>query len=177
MIQTEATVVAKETIAPAWWRLTLSVPALLPALLPGQFLLLRCGDSFTCYLRRPVFPQPLEPAGQVSLLLRPGPDPGLAWLSARKVGETLDLIGPLGRGFELPQGSHNLLLVADQPLIAPLLGLIAQAMAARALVTIALGGNRATNLYPVAALPPAVEIRAATLDGSAGHRGPITDLL
>lgn len=177
MIQTEATVVAKETIAPAWWRLTLAAPALSPALRPGQFLLLRCGDSFTSYLRRPVFPQPLESPGHVSILLRPGPDPGLAWLSARHIGDTIDLIGPIGHGFDLPQGLHNLLLVADQPLIAPLLGLIAQALGNRALVTIALGGNRAANLYPVAALPPAVEIQSATLDGSAGYRGPITDLL
>jgi dihydroorotate dehydrogenase electron transfer subunit len=140
-------------------------------------LLLRCGDSFTCYLRRPIFPEPLELPGHLSLLLRPGPDPGLAWLSARQIGDSIDLIGPLGRGFELPQSPHNLLLVADQPLVAPLLGLIAQALAGRALVTIALGGNRAANLYPVAALPPAVEIQAATLDGSAGRRGPITDLL
>jgi dihydroorotate dehydrogenase electron transfer subunit len=177
MIQTEATIIAKEIIAPAWWRLSLAAPALTPAVQPGQFLLLRCGDLFTCYLRRPVFPQPLEAPGQVSLLLRPNPDPGLAWLSSRKIGDTVDLIGPLGHGFDLPEGSYNLLLVADQPLIAPLLGLMAQALAGRALVTLALGGNRAANLYPPTALPPAVELQAATLDGSAGHRGAITDLL
>ncbi len=175
MVQTQARVIQKETIAPAWWRLTLAAPDL-PPLLPGQFLLLRCADRFTCYLRRPIFPIPL-PQAQFSLLLRPDPDPGLAWLSARQPGDTLDVIGPLGRGFPLPKSVRHLLLVSDTPAIGPLLGQMDRAVAAGSAVTLALGGSRASTLYPVAALPPAVEFQAATLDGSLGYRGPVTDLL
>lgn len=175
MLQTQVRVIQKETIAPAWWRLTLTAPDL-PAFLPGQFLLLRCADRFTCYLRRPIFPTPL-PHAQLSLLLRPDPDPGLAWLSARQPGDTLDVIGPLGRGFPMPKNVRHLLLASDTPAIGPLLGQMERAIAAGAAVTLALGGSRASVLYPVAALPPAVEFQAATLDGSLGHRGPVTDLL
>lgn len=176
MIQTEATVIEKETIAPAWWQLTISAPALSPPLLPGQFLLLRCGDFFNCYLRRPIFPQYLED-NTLSLLLRPDPDPALAWLSARQADDKLDIIGPLGTGFNLPDNVHNLLLVSDSQMIAPLLGQMERAIAAGVSVTLALGGHRAAALYPVAALPPLVEFQAATLDGSLGHHGPVTGLL
>jgi dihydroorotate dehydrogenase electron transfer subunit len=175
VIQTQATVVEKATIAPAWWRLTLTAPELPPPL-PGQFLLLRCADRYSCYLRRPVFPVPVNQS-HFGLLLRPDPDPGLAWLSARQPGDTLDVIGPLGNGFPLPKRVRHLLLVSDTPDIGPLLGQMERAIAVGAAVTLALGASRASKLYPVAALPPVVEFQAATLDGSLGQRGPVTDLL
>jgi dihydroorotate dehydrogenase electron transfer subunit len=176
MVQTEATLIQKESIAPAWWRITLAAPELAAPLQPGQFILLRCGDLFSCYLRRPILPQDAGDQ-RLSFLLRPDPDPGLAWLAARQVGDKLDLIGPLGSGFELPELAQNLLLISDGQQISPLLGQLERAIAAGRSVTLALGGHRAASLYPVAGLPPQVEFQAATLDGSLGHHGPITDLL
>jgi dihydroorotate dehydrogenase electron transfer subunit len=52
-----------------------------------------------------------------------------------------------------------------------------RAIASGAAVTLALGGSRAAAIYPISALPPAVEFQAATLDGSLGYRGPVADLL
>jgi dihydroorotate dehydrogenase electron transfer subunit len=175
VLQTQVTIIGKETIAPAWWRLIVAAPQL-PPLIPGQFLLLRCTDRFTCYLRRPIFPAPID-KHHFMLLLRPDPDPGLAWLSARQPDETLDVIGPLGSTFPLSKNVRHLLLVSDGPNIGPLLGQMERAIAAGAAVTLALGGSRAAAIYPVSALPPAVEFQAATLDGSLGYRGPVTDLL
>lgn len=177
LMQIEATIVKRETIAPAWWRLVISVPDLTSNPLPGQFFLLRCADPFTCYLRRPIFPRYLED-NQVSLLLRPDSDPGMVWLSARQEGDKLDLIGPLGTGFALPDNvGGNLLLVSDHQMIAPLLGQMERAIAVGFSVTLALESKRAITLYPVAALPPVVEFQTATLDGSMGYHGPIIDLL
>lgn len=176
MMQTQVTVVEKETIAPAWWRLSLAAPDLSLRPHPGQFLLLRCADRFTCYLRRPVFPAFVDD-DRVGLLLRPDPDPGLAWLSARRPGDKLDVIGPLGTGFPLDGHRRHLLLVSDGQAIGPLLGQMERAITAGLSITLALGGSRASALYPVAALPPLVEFQAATLDGSQGYRGPVTDLL
>lgn len=176
MRQFEATLVQKETIAPAWWQLVFETPDSLLPTQPGQFFLLRCGDRFTCYLRRAIFPQPIDDT-RLSLLLRPATDPGLSWLLARQTGDRLDFIGPLGVGFERLTGAGNLLLVSDNQMISPLLGQMEQAIVAGWSVTLALEGIRANAIYPVATLPPAVEFQAATLDGSLGYRGVITDLL
>ena len=62
-------------------------------------------------------------------------------------------------------------------MIAPLLDQMERAIAAGFSVTLALESHRMANLYPVNALPPAVEFQAATLDGSWGHHGSIIDLL
>lgn len=174
--QTQISIIRKESIAPAWWRLTLAAPDLTPHLLPGQFLLLRCADRFTCYLRRPIFPIVVD-QDKLALLLRPDPDPGLAWLLAQRPGEPLDVIGPLGNGFPLTRNVRNLLLVSDSQAITPLVGQMERAVTAGIAVTLVLGGSRAAVLYPVAALPPIVEFQAATLDGSLGQRGPVTELL
>ena len=175
-MQLQATVTKRETIAPAWWRLILSVPDLPPNPLPGQFFLLRCGGPFVCYLRRAVFPHYLGD-NKLGVLLRPNPDPGIAWLSARKEGDMLDIIGPLGTGFVLPDSPGNVLLVSDQQVIAPLVDQMERAVAAGFSVTLALESGRGATLYPIAALPPDVEFQAATLDGSMGYHGSITDIL
>ena len=172
MIQTEISVLDKKSIAPAWWELTFSAATLIPQLQPGQFLLLRCDG---CYLRRPIFPVPAGP-GIITVLLRPNPDPGLAWLLSRQPPDTLDVIGPLGVGFPLPNHTQNLLLISDHPQLGPLLGHMQQAMLAGYAVTLALGGRRATTLYPLSQLPPQVEVQAATWDGSLGHRGEISEI-
>jgi dihydroorotate dehydrogenase electron transfer subunit len=175
-MQTQITVVEKETIASAWWRMIIAAPELASRLIPGQFLLVRCADLFSCYLRRPIFPTSLGDE-HIALLIRPQADPGLAWLSARQPGDELDVIGPLGRGFPLADHLRNLLLVADGPAIDPLLGVMTMAMEAGVAVTLALGGSRAAALFPVNRLPSAVEVQFATRDGSLGHRGSVTDLL
>jgi dihydroorotate dehydrogenase electron transfer subunit len=137
---------------------------------------MRCGDLFDCYLRRPIFPQYLQ-NNQLGLLLRPHPDPGLAWLLARSTGEKVDILGPLGTGFALPDGVSNLLLVSDSQWLAPLLGQMERAIKRQISVTLAVESSRIETIYPANLLPPAVELQAATLDGSLGHRGPIEDLL
>ncbi len=174
MIQTQAVITEREIISGAWWRFTISGVEIATNFRPGQFLLLRCGPG--CYLRRPIFPQVLGDKS-LSLLVRPDPDPGLAWLSARQVGDKLDLIGPLGQGFPLPYGHNNILLVSDGQKIDPLLGQMRQALKAGFSVTLALEASRVANLYPTVYLPPDVEFQAATLDGSLGYQGSLAPLL
>jgi len=110
-------------------------------------------------------------------LLQPDPDPGLAWLLTQQPGDELDVIGPSGVGFPLPDTIRNLLLVSDTQAIDPLLGQMDRAIDEGISVTLALGGSRTAMLYPVSEVPPVVEFQAATLDGSLGHRGPVADLL
>ena len=176
MSQWQGLVTYRETLAPAWWRLTVTCPDLSPQLAPGQFLLLRCGDDWrTCYLRRPLFPAGIA-STELRFLLGPDPDPGYAWLLSRQPGDILDLLGPFGVGFPALPATRHLLLVSDSQRLGPLLAQMEAALQRGLAVTLALGGSRAATLYPPAILPPLVEYQAATLDGSLGHRGPITDL-
>lgn len=164
-------------IAPAWWRLEIELAEPASTVQPGQFFLVRCGtDHPVCYLRRPVFPAQVG-ARALRLLLTPDPDPGFAWLIARKPGDGLDVLGPFGNGFPNPDQVRNILLVSDGQTLGPLLGQMTQALETGLALTLALGGSRASALYPPTLLPPVIEYHAATLDGSLGHRGPVTEVV
>jgi len=170
------TIIGKETIGAAWWRFILSAPNIADRLRPGQFLMVRCADLFNCYLRRPLFAMPLTDE-LLMFHLRPSPDPGLAWLLSRQVGDTLDVLGPLGHGFPLIGEARQICLVSDSPALTPLLGQMQAALTDNRAVTLALGAPRATQLYPLTQLPPQIEYQVATLDGSLGHRGTVMALL
>ena len=73
--------------------------------------------------------------------------------------------------------SQNLLLVAGGIGVAALVALADEAAAEGRSLTLLQGARTAARLFPTALLPPEVEVVTATDDGSAGHHGPVTDLL
>ncbi|MHB1007096.1 MAG: dihydroorotate dehydrogenase electron transfer subunit [Chloroflexota bacterium] len=197
MRQDLATVVACEELTPGTFALTLSAPWLTGAR-PGQFVHVRCGDSDDPLLRRPIsihrvgsanlspvpFPRREEgqgvrsiPApGEVSLLFRLV-GRGTRWLAARKPGDRVDLMGPLGRGFAVAPNSRRLLLVGGGLGVAPLVMLADEAVARGLSVTLAMGGRAADDIFPGQLLPAEVEYMVTTEDGSLGHKGYVTEVL
>jgi dihydroorotate dehydrogenase electron transfer subunit len=93
---------------------------------------------------------------------------GTALLAAARPGERVRTVGPLGRGFPLPEPGERALLVGGGTGIASLFDLAARARA-HGPVTVLLGARSAADL--------GVELRLATEDGSAGRRGLVTELL
>jgi dihydroorotate dehydrogenase electron transfer subunit len=153
----EAPVLARVALRPTLIHLTLDTSSLPGAPVPGQFFMTHCAGV---YLRRPLFPCHIE-AGRLAALLPLGQDLGLTWLAARQIGETVDLIGPLGRGFSLEKAGGNLLLVSWGPGIAPLLALAERALAGGWAVALLAGFERPDLAVPTTLLPPAVEYQVA----------------
>lgn len=151
-------------------------PRELLACRPGQFMLLRCGPAWTPYLRRALFPVDVGDQG-LAFWIDSLADEGLAWLSRRRVGDGLDLIGPLGKGFTLQPQQRRLLLVAEAAHIAPLLALMQVQLSRQGSVVLFLVAPTATALLPPGALPPAVEYYTATDDGAAGSVDELETLL
>ena len=89
----------------------------------------------------------------------------------------IDLLGPLGHGFEIGPESRNLLLVAGGMGIAPLVALAEKGIPNRFGITLLLGAPTQAQLYPPHLLPPEAKLVVATEDGSAGRKGVVTDLL
>ncbi|MDP9017080.1 MAG: dihydroorotate dehydrogenase electron transfer subunit [Candidatus Eremiobacteraeota bacterium] len=99
-------------------------------------------------------------------------------LAAVAVGQTLELFGPLGNGFTLPENLQNVAIVAGGVGIASVL-LPAQALvAAGCRVRLFYGARTAELLVDAHKFERSgCEVRTATDDGSAGHHGYVTDLL
>jgi dihydroorotate dehydrogenase electron transfer subunit len=169
-----ATVVERRTLCPALWQIRVATPDLAKTGRPGQFYL-AAGPG---YLRHPLFPARLT-AAEFAFLVKAAPDPFSAWLAARAPGDALDLMGPFGHGFDAPTPGQRLLLVAETALdVGPLRPLVDAAEANGApTITLLTAAARAAGVFPLRELPPAVELRVATADGSLGQRGDVTTLL
>ena len=102
---------------------------------------------------------------------------GTEWLSRQRRGQRLDVVGPMGNGFEIPPHGKNLLAVAGGSGIAALYYAAANALTAGKQVVLLIGADTQRHVYPVDKLPRGVEVQVATEDGSQGHKGMVTDLV
>lgn len=160
---------------PGVYLMWLESPQIASEAKPGQFVMVRCGEGTEHPLRRPLSIHRLTNNKLAFLFTVVGK--GTRWLAQRQAGSSIDLLGPLGNGYSIQPGSHNLLLLAGGIGIAPLCFLTEEAVNQGYSVTLLLGASTATQLYPRHLLPAKVELVITTEDGTAGRKGMITDLL
>jgi dihydroorotate dehydrogenase electron transfer subunit len=105
MFQQKAQIAWNQTVAPAIFRIGLTCRHGFVRTKPGQFVMLRISEGLEPLLRRPFSVHKLirkdnRVEGIEVLYKTVGKGTGL--LAARKPGETLDVLGPLGSSFVLP---------------------------------------------------------------------------
>ncbi len=174
MRQEEATVIAVQPVCPGIFRVQFRAPQISGEARPGQFVMVKCGTDLT--LRRPLSIHRAEPEGTLTLLFAVT-GKGTSWLSERTTGAKVDLLGPMGNGFSLPDDVSRILLVAGGIGIAPLAFLAHELVAQNKTVTILQGAVNAQALLPATHIPPGPRIVCSTDDGSFGSKGIVTDLL
>lgn len=174
-------IIRHEEAIPGRRELIVHAPELAKASIPGQFAHIRCGTSIDPLLRRPISIHDADPeSGEVAFLYEVR-GRGTELLSQKQVGDVLDVIGPLGNGFTLPESLERpLVLIAGGIGVAPL-HFLARWIAERVgctQVTLLIGA-RSQNLLvcsdKLAKL--GADMRIATDDGSTGCCGFVTDLL
>ena len=122
-IQQLCTVAAATKLNDYAWHLVLEAGRMASMIRPGQFLHIKCGHSRM--LRRPISICEWmgdEPEDLVSVVFEVRGD-GTAWLSRRKPGDRLDVLGPLGNGFDV-QRKGKYLLVGGGIGVPPMLGCV-----------------------------------------------------
>lgn len=146
---------------------------------PGQFvhILSREPTAYDPLLRRPYSIYRADPTAQTITVLVRAYGRGSAWLMRQSVGVSLDVMGPLGSPFTVRPKSQRLLMVAGGVGAAPLLMLAEWAIRDGRQVTYLMGAKDAAGLLPASALPDEVEYVVATMDGSMGHTGFVTDVI
>lgn len=160
--------------------LVLDAPGIALDAQPGQFVMVRCGDLL---LRRPLSIHAAD-GGKIALLFRvTGSGTGL--LSGTEVGGEVQLTGPLGNGYSLPDSDGRVVLIAGGMGIAPLYFLAARLPEPRQ-ATVVYGARSRVELYrapgalralmPQVARVDGIEMVVATDDGSAGVRGSALDV-
>jgi dihydroorotate dehydrogenase electron transfer subunit len=149
-------------------------PSSAVAVAPGQFFQLAVGAPRTI-LRRPYSAAWSDAKGGLIGFIFNVVGAGSAWLSARDEGHEVDLLGPLGRGFDL-EGEGPAICIAGGLGIAVFPGVVQALIARGRTVTVLQGARTAAQLLPASRFGGA-DVQVATDDGSAGHHGSIVELL
>ncbi len=164
-------------IVPGRWLLAWHAPAVVAGARAGQYVHVRLTGPGCLPVRRP-FPIATADAASGTLTLHaPGAPPSGRWLPQLRTGDTVDILGPLGRPIEVNPRSRHLLLVAEAASISEVRFLAGQAVADGRSVVLLAGAPSSASVYPSSLLPDEVEYLVATGDGSLGHRGSVLDLV
>jgi len=169
-----APVISSEEVIRGVHLLWAEAPAVASAARPGQFLMVRAGDDCDPLLRRPLSIHRVRPNGAIALLVEVI-GRGTEWIAGRQAGDQLDLLGPLGNGFDIR--AKNLMLVAGGCGIAPLVFLAEKALSKERHLIMLVGARSADRVYPRELLPADIATVTVTEDGSVGERGMPTDLM
>jgi dihydroorotate dehydrogenase electron transfer subunit len=184
VLQFEAEILGNRPIAESWRELVLRWDEKAGEPEPGQFLTLRVSGFSDPLLRRPFAFAGYDRGGSSrgGAGSNPGPSASVIYqirggatrlLAELAPGSRIDVIGPLGRGFPLPQMDEKTIIAGGGIGLGPLLFLAAFiAGEGRAAPLVALG-FRGASLLPSIALPEGAVI--CTDDGSAGFRGTPVD--
>ncbi len=172
MIQEHAPIDTVKEIALNIFQLSFRSPSISLSALPGQFVNVRIEDSAVPLLRRPFSIFSVE--GEIVSIIFNVIGLGTKLLSQKKAGETLDVIGPLGKGTFPNRGESfdTALLVAGGLGVAPLPFLNSRLRPVKNVVTF-LGAR--TSAYVVR--DGLDNLHVATDNGSAGFHGTVVELL
>ncbi|MFB3906840.1 MAG: dihydroorotate dehydrogenase electron transfer subunit [Candidatus Eisenbacteria bacterium] len=152
----------------------LAMPQSFPPPHAGQFVEIACGEGSAFRLPRPFSLCSWSPSRNEIGILFSVVGEGSRWLDGRREGDSVDLLGPLGRGFQPVPGRAPILIGGGRG-VAPML-LLADEIAERMPGGVLLYGARdAASLLPTESSPYPVHL--ATIDGSAGHAGTVVSLL
>jgi len=171
MVHTRCAVTAHETPAPNIFVLTVHSPEIASSVKPGQFINVKVVESSVPLLRRPfsVYHVHDEEAGIIFDVR----GIGTRILASKRIGDVLDIIGPLGRPYGVDDGYDTALLVGGGLGVAPLpMITLALRNSGRAITTFL--GARTRGLLVDSHLE---NVSVSTDDGSAGFKGTVVDLL
>ena len=190
--QSTVTVIENVLLARDTYRLRVDASQIARRIVPGQFVMLRLAGCDDPLLGRPlalydtVDGRGGESAGLDIVYLVVGKF--TARLSQLAPGARLDVWGPLGNGF-MPQPTEHLVMVAGGIGQTPFMALAQEYLGTRRYgepprtvprcqVTLCYGARNAAYLAGVDDFERlGVRVEISTDDGSAGHRGLVTDLL
>ena len=174
-------------IAPGYWRMRILAPGFAAVAQPGQFVMFRPEQALPTMLRRPfgIFRTgclPPECAGlpprEYMEILYKVVGQGTRIMSELHVGDRVELLGPLGRGFTVADTACAKLLVGGGIGLVPLF-LLAEALIAKGhKVRLLMGGRTRDDILAVTEFERlGVETYVSTDDGSLGEAGFVTRVL
>ncbi|MFV1952117.1 MAG: dihydroorotate dehydrogenase electron transfer subunit [Nitrospinota bacterium] len=180
-------------LSPDYFRMCIGFQDVVKDIIPGQFIMLRTGETHDPLLRRPMGIHKVVGDGKGIEILYQVVGRGTSIMSAMRKGDRIDLLGPLGNGFKIDPDMKRAVIVAGGIGVAPMAALVeeirghggawgrehgAGGMGQRTKIEVFLGGKTRGDILCVDDLKGlGADVYIATEDGSLGYKGVVTDLL
>ena len=176
IFQVENKIISNKRIKENYFHCVVSCLEIAPSALPGQFVNIRVAGKNEPLLRRPLSIHRVK-GKNIELFYEVVGD-ATKILSQKKPGEYLDIIGPLGNGFDLSSALHRqkVILVSGGMGVAPLLFLAEKLKHKKICVLIGARSKKDINCEKEFK-KIGCNVKIATDDGSLGFKGRVTDLL
>ncbi len=176
MKQLEARIIENRRIAKGFCKMRLASTYLAKNSKPGQFIEVKCSEGRELLLRRPLGVHRISNGGIDVLYEVIGK--GTKSLSAMEKGDLLDIIGPLGKGFDLFTAKNPPLIVAGGMGVAPLLSLAETLAKKKVKPYVMIGAKTASQMLCDKDFKKlGCFVMVSTEDGSRGHKGYVTDIM
>jgi dihydroorotate dehydrogenase electron transfer subunit len=176
MLQFDSTITSNRPVAGELWQLNMTIKKTLKPPLPGQFMSVRVSQTYSPLLRRPfAFYKYNKKEGYCSILYQIR---GTATriLSEKHNGDMINIIGPLGNGFNATDRTKKSLLIAGGIGLGPILYL-AEGLNKQNRPYTFVFGCRNRELLPDLPELKKTNVVVCTEDGSVGFKGKVTDYL
>ncbi|WP_191565698.1 dihydroorotate dehydrogenase electron transfer subunit [Metabacillus idriensis] len=146
---------------------------------PGQFVHLKVSETASPLLRRPISIAKINKEKQEFTMIYRAEGAGTKLLSARAKGELVDVLGPLGNGFDPSQlhAGDTALLVGGGIGVPPLYELSRQLVKRGVFVKHVLGFQSIEHVFYEREFQKLGDTYVTTVDGSHGMKGFVTDLI
>jgi len=178
-----AKILSNKKTGHAYYKMVLDTPYIARMARPGQFVQIKCSDSFDPLLRRPFSIHRLKAQGSrlkgIEILYEVV-GKGTEILAGKKEGESIDVLGPLGSGFVLPTASSlqpRAIIIAGGIGSAPLV-FLAEELAKKKIKAIVLIGAKTKGMIlcekDFKKITP--EVYVSTDDGTYGCHGFVSKL-
>jgi dihydroorotate dehydrogenase electron transfer subunit len=146
---------------------------------PGQFVHVKVANGFDPLLRRPISLAAINHDENTFTLIYRKQGRGTSLLAEKNAGEEVDILGPLGNGFSVEETAPGMtaVLVGGGVGVPPMLELAKQLAGNGVSVISIIGFQSASNVFYEKELSSFGEVYVATVDGSYGKKGYVTDIL
>jgi len=172
-IQEICTVAENTRLQPDICLMVLDAPDIAQNARCGQFLHIACGEGNL--LRRPIsICTWQEDYIRIVFQIKGS---GTQWLRDRKRGDQLDILGPLGNGFSLPELGQRPIFVGGGIGVPPLLACAQSAAGHGAIPRVLLGFRNSGSVILEEEFQNVCQTFVTTDDGSYARRGFVTDIL
>jgi dihydroorotate dehydrogenase electron transfer subunit len=176
VFQAKAKIVYSKRIKDSYFKSIFSSPRIALGALPGQFVNIKVSECRELLLRRPFSIHRVN--GPNIEILYEVLGKGTQILAQKKPGEYLDIIGPLGNGFDALCAKRSTLsiLVAGGMGVAPLV-FLAERMISHKFSVLIGAKTKKQILCEKEFQKLGCDVKIATDDGSEGFKGKVTELL